>query len=125
LDGVDLQHSPENVRLAFSQPETSSKAGGSVKDASIPASSQTLVDLPFIPDDDWLLRISETQLEGQREARRIWDEFMERSGVEAASTKSLADLSHVLAKFESEFTRRWDEAVSGTLQQMRDIRPGW
>ncbi|KAK3303531.1 uncharacterized protein B0T15DRAFT_278201 [Chaetomium strumarium] len=124
FDGVDFQHCSENARVAFSQPETSSKTGGSVDDASIPASSQTLFDLPLIPNDDWLLRVSEIQLEGLCEARRIWDEFMERSGVKAASTESLTDLSKALAKFESEFTRRWDEAVSGTLQQMRDIRSG-
>ncbi|KAK4241475.1 hypothetical protein C8A03DRAFT_12242 [Achaetomium macrosporum] len=122
-DGVDFQHIPENAGFAFSHLETSSKSGGSVDNASIPASSQTLVDLPSKPemDDDWLLRVSEIQLEGLCEVRRIWDEFMERGGVEVASAESSRDLSKVLAKFEGEFTQRWDEVVSATVRQMREI----
>jgi hypothetical protein len=114
----------ENIGFSSSQPRPASRARGPVDDAFFFSSSPTLLEPPSNQEtgDDWLLQVSQAQHQGLCEASRAWDEFMERAGAEVASADCSRDLSEVLAKYEGEFTRRWEGVVAGTAQKMRGIR---
>ncbi len=115
----------EQENLAFSQPELVSRAVGYANDVYSFSSSPTLLEVPTrrdVPDDDWLIHVSQIQHEGLCEASRVWDELMKRADAEAAAVDGSQDVLGAMAKFKAEFDRCWEVSVASTAQKMREAR---
>lgn len=113
----------EGAGFAFSQPELARR---SIDDVSLFSSSPTLREI--LPrqemEDDWMLQVSQIQHQGLCEASKVWDEFMERSSLEAASAERSEDFLAVLSTYEDEFLRRWEGVVAATVGKMRTVQRG-
>ena len=119
LSGVEAGQ-PE---FRFSQ---TGSARGLVDHVSPFSSSPTLLKMPTNPEmeEGWLVQVSHIQHQGLCQASQVWDDLMEKAGLEVALAEGSEDVSEVLSKFEHEFAQRWGEVVATTAGKMREVRRG-
>ena len=75
-------------------------------------------------EEGWLVQVSHIQHQGLCQASQVWDDLMEKAGLEVALAEGSEDISEVLSKFEHEFAQRWGEVVATTAGKMREVRRG-
>ncbi|KAK4190949.1 hypothetical protein QBC35DRAFT_488619 [Podospora australis] len=68
-----------------------------------------------------LWRISEVSHEGLSEATRLWDEFMEKGRQAMKSSEDPKKALDSLAKYEKEFTHRWNRIVAAHDRELREV----